>query len=298
MEDRRAYLFVNAATLLWSGNVVLGRFLRHAVGPWTLAGLRAAVASCLFLWLLRRRRGAGGAAGRREWLLALAMALTGVVGFQVLVYAGLRHTTALNAGIMNATGPLITLWLSRVLLSQGLRPRQVVGALLSLVGVGVVVSGASWEALRTFRFNPGDVLVLAAVLLWGLYSVAGRLALRTQSTLWVAGVSTVAAVPLLAGPAALEWWAAPPSWNLGRVLAVLYIGVGPSFLAFLAWNEGVRRIGPTGAMAFYNTLPLYTGLLGAAALGEWPGAGQILGGALVVAGCLLAAVGPPPRPAA
>jgi len=70
---------------------------------------------------------------------------------------------------------------------------------------------------------------------------------------------------------------------------LLYIGAGPSFLAFMAWNEGVKRLGPNGAMAFYNTLPLYAAMIALPALGEIPGMIQWVGGVLVVGGCLLAA---------
>ncbi|MBE0618430.1 MAG: DMT family transporter, partial [Proteobacteria bacterium] len=266
----RAYLLVNAATLLWAGNMVLGRALREAVGPWTLAGLRAAVAAVPFgLLLLRAPRRAPVLP--RDWLLAVGMALSGVVGFQVLQYTGLHYTTALNAGVVNATGPLMTLFLARLIGQERLSSGQVLGAALSLSGVVVVLSGGSWDALRGLRFNPGDLLVLGAVFLWAVYSLLGRALLGRHPTVWVTAVSTLAAVPLLAAPAVWESLSAPPAVEGSLILAVLYIGVGPSFLAFLAWNQGVRSLGASGAMAFYNTLPVYAGLLAGAALGEWPG---------------------------
>lgn len=284
----RAYFLVNAATLLWAGNVVLGRALRDAVGPWTLAFLRAAVAAVPFALLLARSPREGPAAPR-DWLAAVGMTLSGVVGFQVLLYAGLRHTTALNAAVVNATGPLVTLLLGRLLGSQSLRPGQMLGAAVSLGGVAVVVSHGSWEVLRSLRWNPGDVLVLAAVFLWAGYSLLGKSLLARRSTVWVTAATTLGALPVLAGPALWESWARPPALEGGLALAVLYIGLGPSFLAFLAWNQGVRRLGASGAMAFYNTLPVYAGLLGAAALAEWPAAHQVWGTGLVLAGCVLAA---------
>ncbi len=284
-----AYLLVNAATLLWAGNVVLGRALRADIGPWTLAGLRAAVASVLFATLLAAGRGAARAWGRREGALLLGMALTGVVGFQVLLYTGLRHTTAINAGLVNATGPLATLLLSRLFLATPLSGRQILGAAVTLVGVGAILTGGSWAALRGLRLGHGDLLVLAAVGLWAAYSVAGRVLLKAHATVWVTAWSTMAALPFLVFPAAREFAAAPPAVQWPLVAAVLYIGIGPSFLAFLSWNEGVRRLGPNGAMAFYNTLPLYAALFSALALGEWPGPAQLVGGALIVGGCLVAA---------
>jgi len=283
------YLFVNAATLLWAGNVVLGRALREAVGPFTLGGVRAAIASLLFAALLARRGEREPDFRPREKALVVVMALTGVVGFQVLQYAGLRYTTAVNAGLVNAVGPLITMILARWSLGQLLRRQELVGAVLSLAGVGVILSGGSWAMLAALRFNHGDLLVLAAVVLWAVYSISGRMLLTRHSTVRVTAVSTILGAAILAVPAAWEWRLAPPQWSLGSVAGLLYIGVGPSFLAFMAWNEGVRRLGTNGAMAFYNTLPLYAAMIALPALGEMPGMSQWVGGALVVVGCLLAA---------
>jgi drug/metabolite transporter (DMT)-like permease len=56
------------------------------------------------------------------------------------------------------------------------------------------------------------------------------------------------------------------------------------------WNEGVRRVGPEGAMAFYNMLPVFGVLLAAIFLGEQVVAGQWLGGSLIIAGALVAAL--------
>jgi len=135
------YLFVNAATLLWAGNVVLGRALREAVGPFTIAGVRAAIASLLFAALLARRGERGSDFRPREKVLVVVMALTGVAGFQVLQYAGLRYTTAVNAGLVNAVGPLITMILARWMLRQSLRRQQVVGGcLLAARGPGLAAA--------------------------------------------------------------------------------------------------------------------------------------------------------------
>jgi len=282
------YVLVNLATLLWAGNVVLGRALHQQIGPWSLACVRALVASCLFALLLWRRGDPVPVPTRRDGLLLLGMALSGVVLFQGLLYAGLHHTTAVNAGVINGAGPLLTVFLARGLLGDPVRPLHVAGAALSLVGVAVVVGGGSLGNLWRTGPNPGDLLVLTAVTLWGVYSVLGRLLLARRGTLWVTGLSTALAVPLLLVPAGIEVSLTAPAVDTRLVAALLYIGVGPSFVAFLSWNEGVRRLGPGGAMSFYNTLPLYIGLLSWLALGETPGLSQWLGGGLVVGGCLMA----------
>jgi drug/metabolite transporter (DMT)-like permease len=96
------------------------------------------------------------------------------------------------------------------------------------------------------------------------------------------------ALPLFLGAAAVGWEPAPTNWNWYLVLAVVYIGIFPSGVAFLSWNEGVRRVGANRAMVFYNMLPVYGAILGVILLGESLGAQHFIGGGLILAGSLMA----------
>jgi drug/metabolite transporter (DMT)-like permease len=69
--------------------------------------------------------------------------------------------------------------------------------------------------------------------------------------------------------------------------------LAPTVIGFLTWNEAVRRLGSSGAMVFYNTLPLYGALLGVLLLGESIGWSHLLGGGLIIGGGLYAARGRP-----
>ena len=104
--------------------------------------------------------------------------------------------------------------------------------------------------------------------IWGLYSIMGRVVMRNRSNLSATAFATWFALPPLLVGAALEWRTTPPDLTPAGLLGVLYIGVFAAFLAVVLWNEGVRRTGPSGAMAFYNMLPVFGALLGALFLGE------------------------------
>ncbi len=72
------------------------------------------------------------------------------------------------------------------------------------------------------------------------------------------------------------------------LLAVIYIGIFPSGVAFLSWNEGVRRVGANRAMVFYNMLPVYGSILGVILLGEPFGLQHFIGGGLIIGGSFIA----------
>lgn len=291
---------VNLATLTWATNMTLGRLLRDDVGPLTLAAARFLVASVLFAFLLQRRPGterridhghAGGGLFTRHRLLLLAMGLCGVVAFAPTLYLGLRFTTTVNATLINGLGPLITGLLAALLIREPMTKRQVVGAIVAMAGIIILISGGSLLFWRSMQINIGDIIMVGAVTLWGLYSVLGRQVMHHRSALSATAFSTFLGLPLLLLVAAWEVSVLPPDLRPELLLAMLYIGIFPTVIGFLAWNEGVRRLGSSGAMVFYNTLPLYGVLLGFLILDEALGLPHLLGGALIIGGGIWAAQG-------
>jgi drug/metabolite transporter (DMT)-like permease len=286
-DPRWAYVFVNLSSLMWASNFVLGRLLREEIGPLMLTTSRVAVASLFYALILGR-----SAVKERllpgHWILLAGMAFTGVLGFPFLLYRGLQLTTATDAVLINATGPLMTAILAAILLKERLFPRHILGGLITFLGVALIVSGGSFEGLHHWHVNVGDLYILLAVVLWGLYSVISRKATRSQSVFSVTAVSTWIGLPLFLGVAAVGGQSTTTNWNWHLLLAVAYIGIFPSGVAFLSWNEGVRRVGASRAMVFYNMLPVYGSILGVILLGESLGTQHIIGGGLILAGSFIA----------
>lgn len=281
MTDRRAYLLVNIATIIWATNITLGRALRADIGPVTLTSIRVVVAALFFAWLLRRQLSRDLFRGLR---LLILMALSGIVGFPILLYFSLHFTTAANAAIITAISPLATLPLAAVMLRNRILPREILGMLISLLGVALIVGVGA----ITFGFNLGDTISIVDAVIWAFYSVIGRMAMRSRDALATTGAAFMIAVPMMLPLMAMEWAVTPPVWNPTVLLLAVYIGVFPAAIALLCWNSGIRRLGPARAMAFYNTLPLYTSLLGWAVLHEHLSWTQIVGGLLVFAGAMMA----------
>ena len=278
-------LLVNMATMAWATNAVLGRWLREDIGPVTLTALRFTVATAFLSILLRKRPPHERRFGRDKWWL-LAMGLAGVVGFSPLLYLGLRYSTAVNCSLIQGFSPLITALIAGVLIQEPGSSRQKVAAVLGLVGVVGLISKGSPAFLIHLQFNPGDLILVASAAVWALYSVLGRRVMRSRSPAAATALSNFLALPLLVAGAAVELHYIPVNLRAETIAALLHICVVPTLVGFWSWNRAVRTLGAGGAMVFYNTLPLYGVILGAALLGEplswahWVFGGLILGGGL------------------
>jgi drug/metabolite transporter (DMT)-like permease len=282
--------YVNLACLTWATNMVLGRWFRTDIGPLTLTAARFLLASLVFTALLRGQPSADRRVEPDSWLL-LGMAVTGVVAFPPTLYLGLRFTTAANATLIHGLGPLITGILAAALTREAMSRSQIAGAVVGLAGVTVLISGGSpafWEGVS---LNVGDLITLGSVVLWGLYSVLSRHVMRHRSPLSATALSAYLGLPVLLLAAVWETHVVPLHAGPALALAVLYIGLVPTVVGFLAWNAGVRRLGASGAMVFYNTLPLYGVLLGGLLLQERLSLAALLGGILIIGGAVWAALG-------
>jgi drug/metabolite transporter (DMT)-like permease len=252
----KGVVLVNLATAAWATNAVLGRWLRNDIGPLTLTAVRFTVATALFSLLLRHRPPEERRYGKdKGWLLA--MGLTGVLLFSPLLYLGLRYSTAVNSSLIQGFSPLITALIAGWIISEPVTPRQKIGAVLGLIGVAGLISGGSFSFLLQVGVNPGDLIFLAAAVAWAFYSVFGRRVMRNHL-------------------------------RLETIAAILHICIVPTLLGYLCWNRAVQALGAGGAMVFYNTLPLYGVIMGAAFLGEPLTLAHFIFGGLILAGGLWA----------
>ncbi len=280
-------IFVNLATLCWATNAVLGRWLRDDIGPLTLTTLRFTAATAFFGILLRNRPAQERRYGTDKWWI-LGMGLAGVVGFSPLLYLGLRYSTAVNSSLIQGFSPLITALIAGLIIHEPVTRRQLVGAVLGLVGVAGLLSGGSLTFLLRLQFNPGDLILLASAVVWAFYAVFGRRVMRNRSPIAAMALSNFISLPLIAAAAAFEVQHIPLNLRMETIAAIVHICIVPTLIGYWSWNRGVTTLGAGGAMVFYNTLPLYGAVLGAALLGEPLGLIHFVFGGLIVAGGLWA----------
>ncbi|MDQ7989115.1 MAG: DMT family transporter [Candidatus Dactylopiibacterium sp.] len=271
--------------LFWSGNWVVGRGFRGEVPPVALAFWRWALALACTLPFAWPHRAQAWPALRDHGPLLGALGLLGITAYNTLAYFGLQTTTATNGVLLNSFIPIVILLLGRVFLGRRLRRAEGVGITVSLAGVAVIVAHGEFARLAGLSFNPGDLWIMASVLVWALYTL--MLARRPAAIAPMLLLALLTGIGVL-GLAPLYLWELSRGLVItptpGALAGIAYTGIFPAFLGYVFWNRAVAQVGPATAGFYIHLMPVATPLLSAVFLGETPQGYHFAGMALIIGG--------------
>ena len=284
-----AFLLLALANLFWSGNWVIGRALRDAIDPITLNFWRWLIAVLVLApFALPAVVAKRDLIGRNTGLILL-LALTSVVLFQTLVYAGLRTTSTVNAVLLNSSLPLFILLCSWLMEREHASRGQVAGVLVSLAGILVILARGEAARLLQLEFHAGDALILLAMPVWGIYSVLLKRRPSELSGVPLLFIISLTGVVLLTPVLLLMTLQTPLRLPAGdEIVGVLYIALVASVGAFIFWNRGVAVVGANAAGVTMHLLPAFGTILAIIFLNETFQVFHAAGIATILAGVIMA----------
>jgi drug/metabolite transporter (DMT)-like permease len=216
--------------------------------------------------------------GRRELARLLALAATGLVGFNICVLAALRSGDPPLLGTVIGATPLVLALLAPALARRRPAVRLVGAAAVVVVGVALV-EGGGHGSLTAFGWALGALAGEA------FFSLLAAPLLPALGPVRVSAWSCALAVPMLLIGAGVteEWrhWRAP---TVGEGIGLLYLALPLTVGAFLLWYTGLRRLGVERAGMFAGVLPVATLAATAVLDGRVPGTLPLAGTAIVAIG--------------
>ncbi len=278
------YLLLTA--IIWGSNYSVIKFVVQDVPGRTFNGLRLAIASAVFLFIIAARRTDHvRRLTRRDWAVVVLLGIVGQFMYQILFIDGLERTSAMNASIIIACTPIAVSIVSAALGHERLPLAHWLGTALSFVGVTLIVGGGAVSGVSS---PVGDIMMIACVLCWTVYTVAARPLLVSYSPIVITGLSmaigTVLFMPFAVGDFARTPWRDVPvvAW-----VCVVFSSLLALNFSYTSWYLGVRQLGSSRTSLYSNVVPVAALVVAMVWLGERLAGLRLLGAALVAVGVLV-----------
>ncbi len=287
-NTRLAYILLTLTTLFWGGNSVAGKMAVGEISPMLLTFARWIIAVALLAPFAFKDLKNDWPVIRKHWPLLIFYGSIGFTLFNVMLYAALTKTTAVNASIMQAAIPASVYLINFAIFRVRVTLWQIAGFIVTLAGVAVVSTHGQIARFASLDFNGGDALVLAAVVIYALYTVCLRFKPKMN---WKSLITILALIAALAS-LPFVWW----EWKSGALVVptgtglwvALYAGIFPSIVSQIFFIRGVELIGANRAGIFTNLIPIFGTGLAILIIGEPLEGFHIAALLLVIAGIWLA----------
>jgi drug/metabolite transporter (DMT)-like permease len=259
----------------------------------TLTFLRFAIADALFLGYLVVTRQVRHPPARSELPMLVLLAFFGFTGYHLFLNLGETdpNVSAGTAALIIASAPAFIAIFAIPLLKERIGRWQSAGIALAFAGLAVMIFFVRPESQFTFRASEGALTVVPPAIFSALYAVLGKSYLRRYPPFtfvaWTLLIGTVLLVPLLiaTGRGVL---ADLQTMGLAGWFPVLYLGIFPTFVGYGIWFRALERVPAASAGAYIYASTLVAVVGGIVILRETLTAGAIAGGAMVIAGVVLA----------
>lgn len=238
---------------------------------------------------------------RRDMGWIVAAGFFGMTAYQLLLNASELHVPAGTASIIIAAAPLVSVGVARILFHERVTVVTLVGSAIALGGVAIVCLSRAGVSLSASVW-----IVVAAMVVQGIYHPLQRPLLRSYTGLEVATYTMVAGTAMTLPLLPLGWDHLATA-SLGGWMAAIYLGLLPSALGFALWAYAVGRLPVATATSLLYLVPPIAVFISWVWLGEVPLPAELIGGGVVIAGVVVISQGRralarlsrhPPRPEA
>ena len=284
-----AYIFLLLTVTFWAGNFIVGKFASiYQVPPFSLNFYRWFCA-----WLILAPFTIPEIIKKKEYIvnnykLFIILGITSITIFNSIVYYSLNFTQVISGVLMISTIPVMIMFFSSILKIEKTNVFQIIGVILSFLGVIIIITKANFEILKNLDFNKGDITMVVAMFSWALYSTLlkrQKYELTQISLLQV--VITFGLIFLI--PVYFIEYQVGFRINLDKpfILILSYVVLLPGLASFILWIKGISMIGANRSGVFLHLMPIFSAIMAMIFFNEKFMFYHILGACFIVTGILL-----------
>jgi drug/metabolite transporter (DMT)-like permease len=290
----RLDLLLVLMVIIWGANFSVMKVALRDFPELAFNAIRLLLAATVFVLALLwdRRWTSRVRLTRADWQQLALLGFVGQFVYQWLFLSGLKRTSVANGSLIVGASPVAIAMLSSLLGHERVPAQRWVGIALAFFGLYLVVGhGTEW----TMESRIGDVLVVASMLCWAIYSVAAQPILRVHPPLVVTGVSMCLGALLYAVVSVPAVWSV--DWSSISVLSWWLMAASAVFslsLSYLIWYTAVQRLGSTRTSVYSYLTPVIAMVVASVWLGETISSNQVTGAAAILAGLVVTRLAPSP----
>lgn len=268
---------------IWGSTWLFIKLGLEDLPPFTFAGIRFVIACViLFTWIRIRRLPLPQS--RADWIL---LCITGILAFGLnygLLFWGEQYISSGLAALLQATIPAFGLIFAHFHLpGERLTWAKIIGVVLGVLGVGVVFSNQLAVA------GPQALAGCVALIFSSIFVSYSNVLVKARGTkmhpaILAAGQMFFGMLLLLAVGLPLEGNPLRFHWTPMAVVALFYLAIVGSVIAFLLYYWLVLKIDVTKSMLIALVTPVVAVILGMIVLNEEFGWRTLIGGAMIMAG--------------
>lgn len=288
-KKMKANILILLTVFFWGISATNTKIVLGEVPPATLAFLRFSLASVL-LWSINRKVNSGMRLAKKDRKRMVFCGMAGISLYFILETYGISLISAANATILLASIPIFTMLGERLVLKRAIKRAETIGAVVTLVGVGLVI-GNSFNISGGYQEIIGSLLLIGAALSWVVFSLANKTLESKYSILFNATYQSIFGSLFLLPVALMEFRGWGPI-SLVSWVNILYLTLFCSALCTFMYLSALKELGATITNVYINLMPFVGVLAAYIVLKETLYPLQIVGGIIIVIGISLASIKP------
>ena len=284
-----AYSLLVLASLFWSGNFIVGKFATlFEIPPLTLNAFRWISVWIILIPFTYKEIYKNYVYIRKNFLVISFMGVITISTFNSVVYFALNYTQVINAVLVLAVIPAVTIVLSSLMKIEKTNFFQIFGLILSIIGVGSIISNGDFQRIASLSFNKGDLWMLVCVFTWALYStLLKKHKFKFSQFSLIQLMVSVGVLFLIPQYFYEQSIGLDVNFNKAFFLILFYVVVFPAIAAYYCWQKGIEIIGPNRATMFIQLMPLFSAVMAIIIFKEKFELYHFAGAAFIVSGIYL-----------
>ena len=258
-NNKVAYLILILTTIFWSGNFIVGKAASmFQIPPFSLNFYRWFFAGLILLPFTYKE-----IINNKKYVLDnlgffIILGITSITIFNSIVYYSLYYTQVISGILMISTIPVWIIFISSILKIEKTNIFQILGVILSLIGVLFIITKADIELLKSLDFNKGDLTMVIAMLSWATYSALLKKKKYELTQISLLQVVITFGLLFLVPIYFIEM-------KMGYLikleqpfyLTLTYVVLFPGLASFFFWIKGIALIGANRAGVFLHLMPIF-----------------------------------------